>query len=74
VHVSAPLPPGRHQLGCDVRLATRITSDADRRLRMLALAERKPLSRLLSDLIDRAVPPADELARRLRDPAGEVAS
>lgn len=55
-----------------VRLATRISSDADRRLRMQALAERKPLSRLLSELIDRALPPADELAARLGE-TGEAA-
>lgn len=55
-----------------VRLATRIDADADRRLRMLALAERQPLSRLLSALIDRAVPSADELAGRLGD-GGEAA-
>lgn len=53
-----------------VRLATRITEDADRRLRMLALAERKHLSRLLSELIVAAVPPPDELAARLGEPAG----
>ena len=49
----------------DVRLATRITSAVDRRLRMLALAESQPLSHVLTGLLDQALPPADELASML---------
>lgn len=49
----------------DVRLATRITSAVDRRLRMLALAQSQPLSHVLVALLDRALPPADELAALL---------
>ena len=46
----------------DVRLATRITSAVDRRLRMLALAESQPLSHVLTGLLDQVLPSADELA------------
>lgn len=49
----------------DVRLATRITDGVDRRLRMLALASRRPLSHVLDGLLDQVLPPADELATRL---------
>lgn len=56
-----------------VRLATRIDDDADRRLRMFALLERRPLSRVLSALICQALPTADELAARLGESAEEVA-
>ena len=49
----------------DVRLATRITPAVDRRLRMLALARSQPLSHVLVALLDRALPPADELASLL---------
>ena len=49
----------------DVRLATRITSAVDRRLRMLALAKRQPLSHVLTGLLDQALPAADELASML---------
>lgn len=60
----------------DVRLATRITTAVDRRLRMLALIRSQPLSHVLVSLLDQALPPADELAsllgesrRHLRVPA-----
>ena len=49
----------------DVRLATRITPAVDRRLRMLALVKRQPLSRVLTGLLDQSLPPADELASLL---------
>jgi hypothetical protein len=49
----------------DVRLATRITSAVDRRLRMLALARSQPLSHVLTGLLDQALPSADELASKL---------
>lgn len=51
----------------DVRLATRLSPGVDRRLRMLALAERRPLSRVLTELLDEALPAADSLAARLRE-------
>ena len=59
----------------DVRLATRITSAVDRRLRMLALAESQPLSHVLDGLLDRALPAAGELAALLgADRHAEAAS
>ena len=51
----------------DVRLATRITSAVDRRLRMLALAKSQPLSHVLTGLLDQVLPTADELASALAD-------
>jgi hypothetical protein len=51
----------------DVRLATRITTGVDRRLRMLALVKSQPLSHVLVGLLDKALPPADELASLLGD-------
>lgn len=54
----------------DVRLATRITSAVDRRLRMLALAESQPLSHVLTGLLDQVLPSADELASMLA--AGQI--
>jgi hypothetical protein len=53
----------------DRRIATRITRDADNRLRLAALAWRRPLSAVLTDVIERALPSADELSARLRDGA-----
>ena len=61
----------------DVRLATRITTTVDRRLRMLALARSQPLSHVLADLLDQALPSADELAALLaprRDVPDEAAA
>ena len=49
----------------EVRLDARITPAVDRRLRMLALVQRKPLSSVLSGLLDQHLPPADELAALL---------
>jgi hypothetical protein len=54
----------------DRRIATRITRDADTRLRLAALVSRRPLSAVLSDLIARALPPADEIVSALRDAPG----
>lgn len=51
----------------DTRLATRITSTVDRRLRMLALVKKQSLSHVLVGLLDEALPPADELATLLGD-------
>jgi hypothetical protein len=60
----------------DVRLATRITSAVDRRLRMLALARSQPLSHVLTGLLDQALPSADELASALAtaETPGEAAA
>ncbi len=51
----------------EVRLATRITSAVDRRLRMLALLKGQALSHVLVTVLDQALPPADELASLLGD-------
>jgi hypothetical protein len=51
----AVTPPG-------IRLATRISEDVDRRLRLAALVRRMPLSQLL----DQALPPVAELAERMK--------
>ena len=53
----------------DRRIATRISRDADNRLRLAALVVRRPLSAVLSDTIIQVFPTADELAQRLRDGA-----
>lgn len=50
---------------CDVRLGTRITDPVNRRLRMLVLLDGGPLSRVLDRLLDKALPPADQLATQL---------
>ena len=53
----------------DRRIATRISRDADNRLRLASAVQRRPLSAVLSDAIRSALPPADELAGLLRDDA-----
>lgn len=59
----------------EVRLATRITAEVDRRLRMLALVKSRPLSHVLVGLLDQALPPADELASLLAaEPETEAAA
>ena len=58
----------------DRRIATRISRDADNRLRLASADQRRPLSAVLSDAIRSALPTADELAGLLRDDAeAEVA-
>ena len=61
--------PEEELMAYDRRIATRISGDADIRLRLAALVLRRPLSALLSDVIVQGFPPADELAQRLRDGA-----
>jgi hypothetical protein len=51
----------------NVPLGARITANVDRRLRMLALVKRQPLNSVLTGLLDKALPSADELAALLRD-------
>lgn len=51
----------------DRRIATRISRERDHRLRLWALIQRLPLSAILDDVIDQALPSADELTARLRD-------
>lgn len=56
----------------DVRLATRITTSVDRRLRMLALAKSQPLNHVLVGLLDKALPSTDELASLLGGGHGQA--
>ena len=57
---SAPAaPPG-------IRLATRISEDVDRRLRLAALVRRMHLSHFLDQLLDQALPPVAELAEQMK--------
>jgi hypothetical protein len=58
----------------DVPLGTRITTEVDRRLRMLALVRNQRLSHVLVSLLDQALPPADELASLLGDSSDEAAA
>ena len=58
----------------DARLATRLTTAVDRRLRMLALVKGQPLSHVLVALLDQALPPADELASLLGGSGDEAAA
>lgn len=58
----------------DVRLATRITTPVDRRLRMLAILKGKPLNHVLVSLLDQALPSAGELAALLGDAETEAAA
>jgi hypothetical protein len=54
------------------RLATRITEDVDHRLRLAALLHRLPLCHVLTGLLNRSLPAADELAGQLaRKDAGD---
>jgi hypothetical protein len=47
------------------RLGTKLTPPADLRLRMFALAQRQPISHVLSALLEQTLPSADELAGQL---------
>ena len=58
----------------DVKLGTRLTGAVDRRLRMLVLLKGQPLSHVLDNLLDRVLPPADELASLLGAGSDEVAA
>ena len=60
----------------EVRFATRLSVSVDKRLRMLAILEGRPLGHVLDDVLDKALPSAEELAGRLGAEAGrpEVAA
>jgi hypothetical protein len=64
----------------EARLATTITAEVDRRLRMLALVKGRPLNHVLVSLLDEALPTAGELAAllgassRTAGPEAEVAA
>lgn len=51
------------------RLGTRISQDRDLRLRLLMLKLRKPLSHVLDEVLDAALPPAEELTGSLNEKA-----
>jgi hypothetical protein len=57
----------RQSEACDVRLASRISQPVDYRLRLLVLIERRPLSHVLTQLLDQVLPGADALLEQLRD-------
>ena len=47
------------------RLATRVTSNVDTRLRQLALVSRRRISHVLDDVLDAALPSAEDLSAQL---------
>ncbi len=47
------------------RLATRITTSVDTRLRQLALLSRRRISHVLDDVLDGALPSAEQLSTQL---------
>lgn len=49
----------------DTRLGTRITASVDARLRQLALVRRRRLSHVLDDVLDAALPAAEDLTAQL---------
>jgi hypothetical protein len=49
-----------------IRLATRISEDVDRRLRLAALVRRMPLGLFLDRVLAEALPPVDQLADQIR--------
>lgn len=50
----------------NARLGTRITVSVDARLRQLALVRRRRLSHVLDDVLDAALPTAEDLTTQLR--------
>jgi hypothetical protein len=49
----------------NARLATRVTTSVDTRLRQLALLRRRSISHVLDDVLDSALPSAHELAAQV---------
>ena len=47
------------------RLATRVTTSVDTRLRQLALLSRRRISHVLDDVLDAALPSAEDLSAQL---------
>jgi hypothetical protein len=47
------------------RLATRVTTSVDTRLRQLALLSRRRISHVLDDVLDAALPSAEDLSSQL---------
>jgi hypothetical protein len=48
------------------RLGTRISNPVARRLRLLVVVRRQPLNRVLTDLLDQALPTLAELTDQLK--------
>ena len=61
--MTAPTAPAA---ACDVRLATRISEDVDRRLRLAALVRRMPIGQFLDLVLAEALPPLGQLADQIR--------
>ena len=59
----------RHELTkiYNARLGIRITASVDARLRQLALIRRRRLSHVLDDVLDAALPPAEDLTAQLAE-------
>ena len=59
--------PGRHHVtkAYTARLATRVTTSVDTRLRQLALVSRRRISHVLDDVLDAALPSAEDLSAQL---------
>ena len=53
------------------RLATRVTISVDTRLRQLALLSRRRISHVLDDVLDAALPSAEDLSARLARSASQ---
>jgi hypothetical protein len=54
----------------NARLATRITTSVDARLRQLALLSRRRISHVLDEVLDSALPTAEDLSTQLARVAG----
>jgi uncharacterized protein (DUF1778 family) len=52
------------------RLATRVTTSVDARLRQLALLSRRRISHVLDEVLDAALPTAEDLSSQLARLAG----
>jgi hypothetical protein len=52
------------------RLVAEISEDTDRRLRLLVVLRRQPLARVLTDVLDGALPSRAELAAEVGQPGG----
>ena len=51
----------------NARLGLRITANVDARLHQLALVRRRRLSHVLDDVLDAALPPAEDLTAQLAE-------
>jgi hypothetical protein len=56
----------------DTRLATRISAEVDRRLRLTALVRGMRLGRLLDQILSQHLPTADQLTAQISAPSEEA--